>query len=65
MHPGVVTHVTDTDQRLLQLAHTIIADDRLTVQGPPTAAHMPEGHVLLFALDQDGVPSEGRWVKVG
>jgi hypothetical protein len=36
----------------------------MTVQGPPTAAHMPRGYGLLFVLNQDGVPSVGKLLKV-
>lgn len=65
MRPEVVTHVTNTDQRLLELEFSVLSDERLQVQGPPTPAHMPQGYALLFLLDQDGVPSEGKFVMVG
>ena len=61
----VLTHVTNTDQRLLELKFRIVNDERLEIQGPPTAAHMPRGHCLLFVLNQQGVPSVGKFVKVG
>jgi Galactose oxidase-like, Early set domain len=65
MRPEVLTHVTNTDQRLLELEFKAINDDTLEIQGPPTAAHMPEGYSLLFVLNNDGVPSVGKFVRVG
>jgi hypothetical protein len=64
MRPQVLTHVTDTDQRLLELEFRVLSDDKLELQGPRNAAHMPQGYALLFILDQDGAPSVGRFVKV-
>jgi hypothetical protein len=65
MRPEVVTHLTNTDQRLLELEFKVTGDDRLEVQGPPSATHMPNGYVLLFVLNGDGVPSVGKFAKVG
>jgi Domain of unknown function (DUF1929) len=64
MRPEVLTHVTNTDQRLLELEFDIQNDERLEVQAPPTAAYMPRGYSLLFVLNNDGVPSVGEFVKV-
>lgn len=64
MRPEVLTHVTNTDQRLLELESHVENDENMTVQGPPTAAHMPRGYGLLFVLNQDGVPSVGKLLKV-
>ena len=65
MRPEVLTHVTNTDQRLLELEFRTANDETLTIQGPPTPAHMPRGYGLLFVLNQDGVPSVGKFLKVG
>lgn len=65
MRPEVLTHVTNTDQRLLELQFRVLNDTKLEVQGPPTPAHMPRGYCLLFVLSNDGVPSIGKFVKVG
>ena len=62
MRPEVLTHVTNTDQRLLELTIESNRDQTLEVLGPPSAAHMPQGHCLLFLLSDAGVPSEGVWV---
>lgn len=65
MRPEVLTHVTNTDQRLLELEFKVGSDSKLEVQGPLTSAHMPRGYCLLFILNGDGVPSVGKFVKVG
>jgi hypothetical protein len=65
MRPDVLTHVTSTDQRLLELEFRMEKDENLTIQGPSTPAHMPRGYCLLFVLNQAGVPSVGKFLKVG
>ena len=64
MRPEVLTHVTNTDQRLLELEFRVVNDQKLEVQGPPSLAHMPRGYCLLFVLNNDGVPSVGKFLKV-
>jgi hypothetical protein len=64
LRPEVLTHVTNTDQRLLELEFRVASDEKLEVHGPPTHAHMPRGYCLLFVLNMDGVPSVGKFVKV-
>ena len=65
MRPEVQTHVTNTDQRLVELEFHVANDEKLTIQGPSTAAHMPRGYCLLFVLNKDGLPSVGKFLKVG
>jgi hypothetical protein len=64
MRPEVLTHVTNTDQRLLELVFGIVNDETLEIQGPRSPAHMPRGYCLLFVLNHEGVPSVGKFVKV-
>lgn len=64
MRPEVVTHVTNTDQRLLELQFTVAGDVKLEVQGPLTSSHMPRGYCLLFVLSHAGVPSVGKFIKL-
>ena len=65
MRPEVVTHVTNTDQRLLELEFQAVNHETLEVHGPPTAAHMPRGYCLLFVLNHDGVPAVGKFLRLG
>lgn len=64
MRPEVLTHVTNTDQRLLVLEFQAAGGETLEVKGPPSPAHMPRGWCLLFVLNQNGVPSVGKFMKV-
>lgn len=64
MRPEVLTHVTNTDQRLLELEFKAMNDTQLNVQGPPGAAHMPRGYCMLFVLNDEGVPSIGKFLKL-
>ena len=65
LRPEVLTHVTNTDQRLLELEFRVINNDTLEIQGPPSPAHMPRGYCLFFVLNHDGVPAVGKFVRVG
>lgn len=66
---GAVTHGFDMNQRYVQLQFTMIdgsyPDVSLDAQGPPDGYAAPPGYYLLFVIDGNGVPSEGRWVRVG
>jgi hypothetical protein len=64
MRPEVLTHVTNTDQRLLELNFTAKNEETLQVQSPLTPTHMPRGYCLLFVLNEQGVPSIGKFLKV-
>lgn len=64
MRPEVVTHVTNTDQRLVELEFKVLNDNRLEIQGPPSKAHIPQGYSLIFVLNKDGVPSVGKFVQI-
>jgi hypothetical protein len=61
--PSSVTHVTDTDQRsvALTLKRTAGAVD---VTVPQKAGLVPSGWYMLFLVDDKGVPSVARWVRV-
>lgn len=63
MRPSAVTHVTDTDQRSIDLAVEKSADG-ITVTVPKNRALVPSGWYMLFVTDQEGTPSEGMWVEV-
>ena len=64
MRPEVLTHVTNTDQRLLELEFKVLNDEKLEIRGPLNAAHMPRGYCMLFVLNNDGLPSTGKFIKV-
>lgn len=65
VHPGAVTHVTDTNQRLINL--DIVSDEGGQVEAaiPKNPALVPPGYYMLFLIDSNGVPSLASWVQVG
>jgi hypothetical protein len=60
---GAPTHAMDQGQRFVTLAFTADAGG-LTLTAPATNAVAPPGPYLLFLVDDKGVPSVGRVVKV-
>jgi hypothetical protein len=59
-----VTHQSDSEQRVIQMAFTR-SGTTLTVEVPdPDHPHgtAPRGYYMLFILSDDGVPSEGRFI---
>jgi hypothetical protein len=65
VRPGAVTHSVDMTQRLVGLVVTARSATGLTLRTPPDANVAPPGYYLLFALSADGVPSEGRFIRLG
>lgn len=64
LRSGAVTHGFNMSQRGIELVIAGTGPGTLTVQTPPTANHMPPGWHLMFILDFDRVPSEGRWIRL-
>jgi PKD repeat protein len=60
---GSVTHAFDMNGRLLWLPFTPSAGS-LAVTAPANGTHAPPGHYMLFLVNQDGVPSVAKIVKV-
>ncbi|MFF7578303.1 protein of unknown function [Streptomyces sp. 136MFCol5.1] len=63
MRPSAVTHVTDTDQRSVELGLARTAGG-ISVTVPKNRALVPSGWYMLFVTDSKGTPSEGTWVKI-
>ncbi|MET8506386.1 galactose oxidase-like domain-containing protein [Streptomyces sp. NPDC004787] len=65
MRPSAVTHTTDVEQRSVELGLTKGADGvTVTVEVPKDPTLVPPGWYMLFVTDQDGVPSEAKWIQV-
>lgn len=65
MRPSAVTHMTDVEQRSVELDFTRGKDsDALSTTIPEDPALVPRGWYMLFAVDRAGVPSEARWVHI-
>ena len=61
---GSVTHGFNSDQRYVVCTFERTGPNRLEVNAPPTPSIAPPGYYLLFVLNQNRVPSEGRFVQV-
>nr|WP_241266880.1 galactose oxidase early set domain-containing protein [Streptomyces scabichelini] len=62
--PTTATHSTNPNQRHLRLKINSRDGNRLGLQTPATAADAPPGWYMLFLLDERGVPSIAKWVKL-
>jgi hypothetical protein len=63
IRPGAVTHMTNLEQRSIELP--VAADSGgVTVTLPTNRAIAPPGYYMLFVTDWAGVPSVARWVLV-
>ncbi len=60
---GAVTHSFNMDQRFLELPFTA-AGNTLNVTAPTRASDAPPGYYLLFAIDDQGVPSVGKIIRI-
>jgi hypothetical protein len=60
---GAVTHGFNMDQRSIELAFTE-SGGVLSVHAPSRATDMPPGYYMLFVINNAGVPSKGRIVRV-
>jgi hypothetical protein len=61
---GSSTHAFNSDQRYVGLVIQSQAPTQLTVASPPNTRVAPPGYYLLFILDDFGLPSVGRFVRV-
>jgi hypothetical protein len=64
IHPGSMTHSTDTEQRSVALDFTT-SGSTITATAPVNGNTAPPGYYMLFAVDSAGVPSVASWVRVG
>jgi len=60
---GSVTHSWNMEQRFIELTY-VRNGTRLSIQAPTRAADAPPGFWMLFALNESGVPSQARIVKI-
>ncbi|MBB1243352.1 DUF1929 domain-containing protein [Streptomyces durbertensis] len=63
IRPSAVTHVTDVEQRSVEVGFER-EDDSLRLSVPGDRALLPPGWYMLFLVDEDGTPSEAKWVHL-
>ncbi|MFC6673268.1 galactose oxidase-like domain-containing protein [Marinobacterium aestuariivivens] len=64
LFPGAVTHGFNMTQRVVECSFSAGAGS-LQVDAPPDGNVAPPGHYLLFIINDQRVPSEGRWITIG
>lgn len=63
MVPASVTHITDTNQRSVDIPFTQ-AGNRVNVTLPESTNLMPHGNYMVYINDDQGLHSVARWVKI-
>lgn len=63
IRPSSVTHVTDVQQRSIQVPFTVNGND-LQLSIPSNPDLVIPGWYMLFVVDKQGTPSIARWVQV-
>ena len=76
VRPMAVTHQTDGEQRILQLSFIASGTTTLSVVAPDgrvypygaggghSHAIAPRGYYMLFILNNDGVPSVAKFIRL-
>ncbi|MCC3771509.1 kelch motif-containing protein [Streptomyces sp. UNOC14_S4] len=64
IRPGSFTHVTNIEQRSIALDFKK-SSDGITATLPKDSSLAPPGWYMLTVIDDRGVPSESRWLKIG
>ena len=64
MRPASVTHSVDFDQRRIPLVISV-SKSNVQVTSPIDAAIAQPGYYMLFIIDDEGVPSVAKMVKLG
>jgi len=63
--PGFHTHSVGMGQRQIEILGTPVANSmQWNIVAPPNATVISPGVYLLFVV-RDGIPSEGKWLKLG
>jgi len=64
LRAGAVTHGFNMSQRGIECVIAGTGAGTMNIQSPPNANLAPPGWYLLFILDSNRVPSEGRWIRL-
>ena len=64
MYPGAVTHGFNMTQRSIECEIVNTAGNIVQVIAPPHGNIAPLGHYLVFILDNNRIPSVGKWIRI-
>ena len=62
---STTTHNNNMDQRCIMLPIAGRTTNAVQLSSPPDSTWAPPGYYMLFLVDRNGVPSEGKFVRVG
>lgn len=65
LSPGAATHSFNMCQRYVGLTIVASSSTTVTLTAPPDGNTAPPGHYMLFALDDQGIPSVALFIQVG
>jgi hypothetical protein len=65
LRAGATTHAFNNDQRLLDVPFDVTGPERIRLRMPRRRTVAPPGWYMAFAVDADGVPSTGQWIRLG
>jgi hypothetical protein len=65
IHPSATTHSTNMAQRYIELSFSQVDADTLQATVPSNVNAAPPGYYLLFLVDDDGIPSEAPFIRIG
>ncbi|MBT9315668.1 DUF4347 domain-containing protein [Leptothoe spongobia] len=60
-----VTHSVNTDQRFLSVDFTANGDGSYELTTPENGNVAPPGYYMLFAMNDQGIPSEAKMIQIG
>ena len=63
MRPNAITHTCEMNARHVELVFTPITGG-VRVTGPPSRLVAPLGWYMMFVLNELGVPSVAKWVRI-
>ncbi len=61
---GSVTHSFNSDQRYVGIEFEMIAPNVIRIKTPPNANIAPPGYYLLCVMDERGIPSKGKFIRL-
>jgi hypothetical protein len=65
VRPSATTHASNSEQRLIDVPFTVTGADSVELQLPASPNLAPPGWYMVFAVNAAGVPSIGRWLRLG
>ena len=64
MAPAAVTHANDMSQRYVPVSTTVTSPGTLTLKAPATPELAPPTYYMLFVLNDQGVPSVAKFIRL-